>query len=348
MPRTKRQLVSQNTGSYHLISRVAGGELLFNQADKECFLKLLERMAKGFFVQVHAFAIMSNHFHILATCMEQEAKNASREELLKRYRLLYPNMPGPPEGTYGSNGELESPDEDGGTQRLRNRLGSISRFMQELKQSFSRWYNKQTGRKGYLWSDRFKGVIIGKGEAQLGCSTYIDLNAIRAKIVKKPEAYRWSSIGLRMQTPKRSKQFLNPLAILPTQGNRKVIKGGHETRSIGPDFSLCILPRSSRDNVSVYHEFVNESADIERVNELGISDQLFQLRQRVKEYYAGIGIGDSFRKRVKNMSSGLVVGSSSFVAQFQEKWKRKKICPRPFMGDDTACDWAFSTRVLRR
>jgi len=97
VPRTKRQLVSQYSGSYHLISRVAGGELLFNQADKEYFLRLLERMARSFFVQVHAFAIMSNHFHILATCMEQEAKNASRKELLKRYQSLYPNMPGPPE-----------------------------------------------------------------------------------------------------------------------------------------------------------------------------------------------------------------------------------------------------------
>ena len=103
MARPKRRWISQETASYHIISRVAGGELIFNNGDKEYFLKLLERFSSGFFIQIHAFCIMSNHFHILATCMEREAENASKEELYKRYSLLYPNNFGPPEGTFDSN-----------------------------------------------------------------------------------------------------------------------------------------------------------------------------------------------------------------------------------------------------
>jgi putative transposase len=103
--------------------------------------------------------------------------------------LLYPKESEPPPGRYEPNGEIIW-DEDGGIERLRERLGSISRFVQELKQTFSRWYNKTHNRKGYLWNDRFKGVIVNHGEAQLLCSAYIDLNPVRAGIVERPENYR--------------------------------------------------------------------------------------------------------------------------------------------------------------
>ena len=203
MGRTKRQWVSQLVGSFHIISRVAGGtgsDFILQDQEKEFFLKLLERFASGFFVEVHAFAIMSNHFHIFATGMELKAKNASKQELLRRYKLLYPKESEPPPGGYEPNGGIIW-DEDGGIERLRERLGSISRFVQELKQSFSRWYNKTHNRKGYLWNDRFKGVIVNHGEAQLMCSAYIDLNPVRACIVERPEDYRWCSMGLRVRNP---------------------------------------------------------------------------------------------------------------------------------------------------
>ncbi len=88
MARARRRWVSQDVGSFHIISRVAGSELLFNEEDKEFFLKLLERFAEGFFVEIHAFCIMSNHFHILATGLEKEARGVSKEELFRRYRAI--------------------------------------------------------------------------------------------------------------------------------------------------------------------------------------------------------------------------------------------------------------------
>ena len=81
MARAKRRWVSQEIGSYHIISRVAGGELLFNEGDKERFLRLLECFAIGFFVEIHAFCIMSNHFHILATGLEKGKKGSDEKQL---------------------------------------------------------------------------------------------------------------------------------------------------------------------------------------------------------------------------------------------------------------------------
>lgn len=178
MPRSRRRTVSQDVGSFHIISRVAGGELLFNDGDKEFFLKLLERLASGFFVEIHAFCIMSNHFHILATGLEKEARDASKEELFVRYRNIFGEDADPPAGIYDAGYQL-IPDADAGEERLRRRLGSISRFVQELKQTFTRWYNNRYERTGYLWGARFNGVIVSKGEAQLAGSAYIDLNPVR-------------------------------------------------------------------------------------------------------------------------------------------------------------------------
>jgi REP element-mobilizing transposase RayT len=207
MARTRRQWISQQAGSFHIISRTAGGDVRFTDEEKEYFLDLLERFASGFFVEIHTFSIMGTHFHILATGLELQAEKADAKELNRRYRLIYGQDAEPPVGSYEVDGSI-IPDEDGGVERLRQRLGSISRFVQELKQTFSFWYNKRHNRKGYLWGDRFKGVIVEKGEAQLVCSAYIDLNPVRANIVKRPEDYRWSSLGLRVGNPGRAKKLL--------------------------------------------------------------------------------------------------------------------------------------------
>ena len=352
MARPKRHWISQESGSYHIISRVAGGELLFNQVDKEYFLKLLERFASVFFIRIHAFCVMSSHFHILATCMEKEAAQASIKELKERYRILYPDSPGPPEGTFDGTFNF-IPDEDGGIARLRKRLGSVSQFVQELKQSFCRWYNKKYKRTGYLWGGRFKGIAVSRGEAQLTCSAYIDLNPIRANIVERPEDYRWSSLGLRVRTPSRANKFLYPLSILPTGDEFEAFEDGMELKraKIEPKTWLAplILPRNSCDHFSTYREFVYFSANI--VRQGSNSNSLWpEVVKEVLDYHGDLGISDRFRYRLKNFSEGLAFGSYDLISHLQKEWKRKFIRPRSFMGRnrerDKDCQWSFTTRVL--
>ena len=43
-------------------------------------------------------------------------------------------------------------------------------------------------------------MIVEKGETLVNCLAYIDLNAVRAGIVKRPEDYRWCSLGYHSQT----------------------------------------------------------------------------------------------------------------------------------------------------
>jgi putative transposase len=72
----------------------------------------------------------------------------------------------------------------------------VSVFMQELKKRFTWWYNKRVGRKGPLWEDRFKSVLVENDETVLlTMAAYIDLNPVHAGLVKDPKDYRWSGYG---------------------------------------------------------------------------------------------------------------------------------------------------------
>ena len=82
---------------------------------------------------------------------------------------------------------------------LERGFSSLSHYVKDIKQTFSRIYNGQKKRKGTLWGERFKSVIVEKGSTVINCLAYIDLNAVRAGIVKRPEDYRWCSIGYHVQ-----------------------------------------------------------------------------------------------------------------------------------------------------
>jgi putative transposase len=329
MSRTKRQWVSQECGAFHITSKVTGNTTWFTREEKEYFLFLMERLASGFFIRIHSFCIMDNHFHILATGMEKEGQNSSKEELLRRYKRIYGKDSEPPPGRYDNNGDI-IPDIDGGIQRLRERLSSVSRFVQELKQTFSRWYNKKHDLKGYLWGGRFKGVIVYHGEAQLICSSYIDLNPVRAGIVQLPEDYRWSSIGMRMRSPVRAGKLLSPLTIVDALD-----------RSEGDVYLLPYMRVTERlFGVEWYRQFVYVSGGIEREGKGHIP------KETVKEVLAcsgHFGIIGRLRYRVRNFSEGIAIGGYSSIAELQKTSNRKYIRPRSFLDDY----WSCTTRVLR-
>jgi len=67
--------------------------------------------------------------------------------------------------------------------------------MKTFTQRYTQWHNRTHRRTGRLWEDRFKSVIVEDGAACRTMAAYIDLNPVRAGIVKDPAEYRWSSYG---------------------------------------------------------------------------------------------------------------------------------------------------------
>jgi hypothetical protein len=71
-------------------------------------------------------------------------------------------------------------------------MGDVSIFMKELKQRFSSWYNRRRGRRGTLWEERYKSLLVeGEEKTLMTMAAYIDLSTFRVGMVDRVEDYRW-------------------------------------------------------------------------------------------------------------------------------------------------------------
>jgi REP element-mobilizing transposase RayT len=222
MKRGRRRILGQfggeNSGgqAYHVMSRTAGGEMLFGEVEKEAFRRLMWRLAKFSGVEVLTYALMGNHFHILVKVPER-AKFLRRfegeggeERLLEHLSLLYSKS-----YLASLRQEIARVREAGREEEVqlmletfRKRFCDLSCFVKELKERFSRWFNKHHERRGTLWMDRFKSVLVEDGEALRTMALYIDLNPVRAGLVEDPKDYRWTGYGEACGGSKRARRGL--------------------------------------------------------------------------------------------------------------------------------------------
>ncbi len=198
MPRIARLKVKGEPAVYHVMSRTALAGFALGDVEKDFLLNLIKRLSKVYFAEVLGFSILGNHFHLLVRM--NPGHDMSDEEIKKRIKLYY-----------GGDSKREIDDEKM-LQALKKKWLDLSEYVKEIKQGFSRFYNKRHKRKGFFWSERFKSVIVDNGETLINCLAYIDLNPVRAGLVKKPEEYRWSSLGYHVQC-EYSDAFRPPIPI---------------------------------------------------------------------------------------------------------------------------------------
>ena len=337
MGRGFRWFIDKAQISYHIISRVSRGEFLIDDEGKEYFMNLMFKLAKAYYVDITSFAIMSNHFHILLSNRKDEVERATKDELFSKYKDAYGKNADPPEGSFIKKSFEIEYDEDGGVERLRQRLGSVSRFIQELKQGFTKWYNHKNNCKGILWGDRFKGIAISKGDAELICSAYVDLNPVRAGIVKKPEDYRWSSIGLRVRNSGKAKKILNTIQI---EKPEVTIIEDKETGK----FKQKKIWKKEVVSFPVYRAFIYDSGKVKKEGSANISEQAYE---ESKSLIKTLGISDKLSYRYRNITEGLAFGSYKLIADFQERFNRKLIKPRKVIINEEDKEVFYSTRNLK-
>jgi len=187
---------------YHCITRTVAGEMLLDDVAKEVLRKMIWQVADFSGVEVLAYCVMSNHFHVLVRVSGR--KKLSRDELVRRYRVLYaksrsPYQPDPDVLEGILKGEQDKALAEEWRERLEMRMGDVSEFMKTLKQRFSVWYNRSHHRYGTLWAERFKSVLVEDHPSSLKTlAAYIDLNPVRAGLVEDPGDYRWSTYGEAM------------------------------------------------------------------------------------------------------------------------------------------------------
>jgi REP element-mobilizing transposase RayT len=144
-------------------------------------------------VEVLTYAVLDNHFHLLVYVPKRT--NLSDRDLVERYRALYPHRPKLVQ-------EVEARLDEGGHQaeelrtRLQKRMHDVSMFLKELKQRFTMWFNAHHKLYGTIWAERFKSLLVENDASTLRTvAAYIDLNSMRARMVKKPDDYRWCGMS---------------------------------------------------------------------------------------------------------------------------------------------------------
>ncbi len=297
MPRIARMIPEDKT-VYHVMSRTALNDYPFGNVEKEELVEIIKRFSKIYFVDVLGFCAMSTHFHLL---IEMNPGSAYPDkEIIKRYALLY-----------GEDSEI--PEDS--IPNLRKRFSSLSYFMKDIKQTFSRYYNKLHNRRGTLWGERFKSVIVEKGETLINCLAYIDLNPVRAGLVERPDDYRWNSLGYHMQTDNKD-------------GFLSLDFGLKEFGVIG-----------TKERLRRYRRYVYEAGAINKPNNPGAKtiDEKIVEKERKKNFE--VTRIDRFKNKTRYFTDSGIIGTKEFVSSHYERFKdifisKNEKKPKPIKGLD--------------
>ena len=185
----------------------------------------------------------------------------------------------------------------------------------EIKQTFSRYYNKRHNRRGTLWGERFKSLIVEDGKALIDCLAYIDLNPLRANIVRRPEDYRWSSLGYHTLTGNK--------------GNFLSLDFGMKEIGVG----------NKKERLRKYRRYVYEAAALKRSG----GKSCIMIEEKVIEKESKTDFKNTraykFRYRSRYFSDSGIIGSKGFVSRkykqfkniFHSKHEKK---PKPVKGLD--------------
>jgi REP element-mobilizing transposase RayT len=184
-------------GIYHLISRIVDSSFRLDDIEKTTFENIMHKQAFFSGISVLTYIVMGNHLHILVRVPPLN-NEIGITTLLCRYRILYGVEKTLELTTKWKNWKKKGMYEEIKEEQnaIKRRMHNISSFMKEVKQGFSKYYNKRHSRKGTLWEERFKSVIVeDKKESLTISSVYTDLNSVRAGISMDPRDYQWSGIA---------------------------------------------------------------------------------------------------------------------------------------------------------
>ncbi len=175
----------------------------------------IQLVGECFAVAIQAYAVMSNHLHLVLQMDPAHIAAWSDVEVAERWIQLFP------------------PREDSDLARtikcerlladkdrlilIRSRLGSLSWLMRCLAEPIARRANREDGCTGRFWEGRFKSQLLCDDRAILAAMAYVDLNPIRAGITRRLDRSQHTSIQSRIASTRRNPETLHT-ALTPLAG----------------------------------------------------------------------------------------------------------------------------------
>jgi len=166
----------------------------------------LELLSRVFACEIAAYAVMSNHLHVVVRMRPQEPVGWTAMEVATRWLSIFPRA-------YLSDGTPVLPSEATIAAQAadwkwiaekRGRLADLGWFMRSLKEPIARRANREDDCSGAFWEGRFDSIPLLDQSALIACMAYVDLNPIRAKMAATPEASRHTGVRQRIRARQRA------------------------------------------------------------------------------------------------------------------------------------------------
>jgi REP element-mobilizing transposase RayT len=195
---------------YHCISRCVRRAFLCgtdtysgkNYEHRKEWIRLrIQELTAGYAIEVSAYAVMSNHLHVVLRTRPDWVDSWTDQEVAIRWLKMFSrsrmveHKDAPP-----SDSEIKRlTDHAERMTEIRSRLSSVSWFMRSLNEHVARLANREDGCKGRFWEGRFKCQALLDEAAVLACMAYVDLNPIRAGLAATPEDSDFTSVKERIE-----------------------------------------------------------------------------------------------------------------------------------------------------
>ena len=222
----KHQISPDATSYYHVISRCVRRAFLCGHDDltgksfehRRGWIETdLEKLSQVFFIDIAAYAILHNHYHLVLHVDQLSAQKADMRDIIERWHSRFGGSEASQK--YLDYEPLEPHEKDLLTvevEKWRVRLYSISWLMRTLNETTARRANKEDDCTGRFWEGRFKSMALLDDQALLSCMAYVDLNPIRAGMASTPETSDHTSIKQRIRSVESGSE--QPIHLMPLVG----------------------------------------------------------------------------------------------------------------------------------
>jgi REP element-mobilizing transposase RayT len=209
MTRPRSSLVSVgDTPYYHCICRCVRRAWLCGEDPvsgksfeyrKEWMRARLALLTEIFAIRLCAYAVMSNHYHLVVRLAPEQVAFWSDLEVAERWTRIFTGPLSIQRFLHAQ--ELTTAEQAQVKETLdlwRARLADLSWFMRCLNESLARQANAEDGCTGRFWEGRFKSQALLDEAALLTAMVYVDLNPIRAGVADTLRAAAFTSVQQRL------------------------------------------------------------------------------------------------------------------------------------------------------